>query len=270
MTSTKAKAEAKQPLDAQFEEYATPLDLITTDAFFKLREAGTNKDHVRDLTARIREVRDLDPVLLWQGSRGSGGLTILDGEHRIEAYRSAKRKKPIPAIIVHCDRRTALLLAMQANTKVALVMTGAERSDLAWRLVRHPKVNEDHAFTKPQIVRATGVGHSTVDNMRKRLVQILEDGGAPTGKWLRDRKRHNGGDWEGVDDAERRAMVRDLAKALQKALDVKGSKDDEVMAEALQAAFGSVRLRNWFDYLHSDEDDEGTGWDDEEDQQTDF
>ncbi len=248
-------------IEPHFEDYATPLHLIQREGYFAVRGMTLDSDHVKALAGRIRNIGALDPLLLWQGR----GLVVLDGAHRVAAYREAGWSEPIPARIVHCDRRTALLLAVQANSKLTLAMSNADRWNLAWRLVREVDRGGAYLFTKRQIVEATGTSKGTVDNMRATFVAMQKAGREPSGNWIRDRVADLSGGWGDESDEEKERMIEELAATLRRAFNVKGVRNDEALAEALQRAVGDHRLQDWVSYLYPDEvEDEERGTDDED------
>ncbi len=247
----------------RYEEYDAPLNLIRRDSYFAVRGFKLNPDHVKALAARIRTIGTLDPVLLWEGG---GGFVVLDGAHRVAAYGQAGWQERIPAQIVHCDRRNALLLAVQANSKLTLALTNSERWNLAWRLVREADRAGAALFSKRQIVEATGTSKGTVDNMRAALLAFMRAGKKPTGNWVMDRAANKSGDWTEMSDEEAAEMIEQVARDLRKALNVRGVRNEQVLAVALQKAVGDHRLREWVDYLYADD---GEGEDADEDQ-TDF
>jgi len=253
----------------QYEEHAATLSLIGREGYFAVRGMKLDSDHVKALAGRIRNIGALDPVLLWQGK---GGFVLLDGAHRVEAYQKAGWTDPIPARIAHCDRRTALLLAVQANSKITLAMSNADRSNLAWRLVRELDRAGAYLFTKRQIIDNTGVSKGTVDNMRATLVTMQKAGREPSGNWSMDRMADHSGGWgDDVADEERERMVEELAADLRRVLNVKGRLNDELIAMALQRAAGDHKLKGWMDFLYPDDEaEEDWASDDDEDAPSDF
>jgi len=250
--SAAAKASAEQARAMPvIEDYAIPLHLIRREGYFAVRGPELVADHVKALGARLRNIGELDPVLLWQSD---GGLVLLDGAHRLAAYREAKRDR-IPARIVHCDRREALLLAVQANSKVTLAMSNADRWNLAWRLVQETDRAGAALFSKRQIIEATGASKGTIDNMRATLASFLRSGRKPSGNWIMDRAQNASGDWTEMSDEEAARMVEELAKELRKALNVRGVRNEQVLALALQKAVGDHRLREWVEYLYAEDEE---------------
>ena len=241
-----------------YEAYDTPIALIQRQGYFDVRGMTLDDAHTKHLAGRIRDVGALDPILVWPDG---SGFTLLDGAHRLEAYRLAGWDR-VPALIVHCDRHAALLVAIEANAKAALVLSNSQRWDLAWRLVLEPRRGDKFAYSRSQITKATGTAKGTVDNMRARRAAFERSREEPTGNWLRDRLPGTGLDWSGMDDEEIERRKRDLVKQLRKTLNVRGFRNDQFLAEALQLAVGERTLRGWMDYLFPNEEFDGDGQED--------
>lgn len=183
---------------------------------------------------------------------GRNSLVLLDGAHRLSAYGAVDWVSGIPAEIVTCSRRDALLIAAEANSKDTLPLSPNEKSDMAWRLVREPSAR----FSKAEIAKASGVSRRTVATMRSRLRALTEAGREPTGSWRRDRI-DLAADWEGQSynsEADRSAEAKALAKKVLDAVGNKARYDEQLVADALEAAFG-YRLRHMADYLYGDVDE---------------
>lgn len=155
-----------------------PRDITWLDDF-SMRDDGLIKAHIRILAQTLKNTGKLDRVLLWKDNRVSDNprLVLLDGAHRLAAYRSINRlgkgnNRGIPATIVECDMKTAHLLALAGNTKDCLPLTATERANAAWRLVMHSTIK----FSKAEIARAAGVAPRTVANMRKRFKEMTNAG----------------------------------------------------------------------------------------------
>lgn len=227
---------------------------------FVARKGAEDRAHVRTLAQAVANQGPLDPVLLW---RDGGTLVLLDGAYRLAAYKAAGWNDPIPAIIVLCDRRTALLLAAKANVKDKLSLTPTERADLAWKLVREPGMD----FSKPEIARATGVSTATVARMRARLKVLL---GMPeveiTGHWWRDRadEATEGVERDQMSEAERRKVIEEIAKQLRNVLDWRrpGAKtaDSSIVYAALYEALGVQSVRFFVDWSFGGMAEEAEEW----------
>lgn len=237
------------------------LGQITQDDGFWFRRGGIDAAHKADLASTIRNTgKALDPVLLWQPEGGEKPI-LLDGAHRLAAYRAANWAGEIPAVIlVGVDRRTALGAALKANAKRALGLSQAERMDAAWRLVREPVAPR---FKVREIVYLADVAASTVDNMRARFRVMHEEGIEITDSWARDRRTLPQDD-EALDrmtDAQRRAEITKLAAEIRDLIDRRKHpermilRESEAVWEAVHEAFGEVATKRMLDYLLGGEDE---------------
>lgn len=231
---------------------------ITTDPAFQFRQGGTDKGHVRGLTQTLRTVGDLDPVLVWEEvdaeGKPTGRLILLDGHHRLAAYATIKgHRAAVPAVVLKGDLTAAMLAAAQANTRDCLPLTKNERMDAAWRLVRLP----GRRLTVPAVAKAAGVGAATVDRMRKRWAAMQTQAKDATGYWWRDRldELPEMKDRPEMTDAERNAIIEQLAGAINKALGKMPWQDQDLAAEALQRAIGTYKLRTMAEYLFGEADE---------------
>ena len=223
---------------------------------FGFRRNGIDKAHVRTLAQALRNGGGkLDPILLWReiGPSGeTGRLILLDGEHRLAAYLSTRKKTPtgtkaVPAIILACNRDEAMCHAALANRKDTLALTHNEKSDAAWRMVRF----HNATLSKSKIAHASGISARTVATMRQRWKVLLEAGGEVTGQWWCDRKDDQQEDEvaERLTEAERKAEVIKLGNALREVAGSWPKRDSTLVAEALQVAFG-FNLRGMAEFLY--------------------
>lgn len=183
-----------------------PLDSLFEDRAFTPR-MGLAKGHVHELARTIRNGTDLDPIKVWRVPN-TGLLIILDGRHRVAAYRF-KKAKDIPARLFTGDRNAARLEAAKDNSKTSFSWTTAECTKYAWGLVI------DGAGSKRQIVQAANVSTGTVNNMRKRLAEIVAAGAEPSGDWWVDRSdRKPEGQPQDDTDAMKQVRVAKLREYL--------------------------------------------------------
>ena len=233
---------------------------------FGFRRNGIDKAHLRGLVQALRNAGGkLDPILLWREIDGenliTGRLILLDGEHRLAAYRSARKgtsdtTKAVPAIILSCHRDEAMCHAALANRKDTLSLTPSEKADAAWRMVRF----HNATLSKTKIAHASGISPRTVTTMRLRWKMLAEARGEVTGQWWRDRKDDQQDDDAGerLSEAERKAEIIKIGNALREAAGTWPKRDNTLVAEALQVAFG-FHLRGMAEFLfgagESDEDE---------------
>jgi len=258
-----------QPITAKPGSVATSvsLDQITESAEFKFRADGIDATHKADLASTIRNTgAPLDPVLLWQDEPSEigapGKLILLDGAHRLAAYRAVKWSQPIPALVlVGMDRRDALGEALRANSKRTRGLSQAERMDAAWRLVREPVPRR---YKVREIAAWADVARATVDNMRARFRVMHEEGIEITGSWARDRRTLNieADDGHGqLSDAQRKAEIGKLAADIRELLDRRKHperpilREQQAIWEAIAEALGENALKQMLDYLLGGEDE---------------
>ena len=232
-----------------------PREIVQMDEF-NSRATRPDKTLIRSLVQSLRIKGELDPILLWndRSDPQNHRLVLLDGKHRLAAYRNFHRTGKgrscrVPVRIVECDLKTALLLSLSANTKDCVPLTTSERTNAAWRLVRHPSIR----FSKSELARASAVSPRTIANMRKRLKEMVQNDKEVTGNWMIDRQDKQGtGDFECSDD-ELIAKIEALTSQLQGPLGGWKRERTEVIAGALDNIFGHD-LRYIFDHIYGEDE----------------
>jgi hypothetical protein len=208
------------------------------------------------MVAALKAGRTLPAVLVY---RAGGRNLLLDGHHRIEAYRAAKVAAPVPVEWFKGTPGEAILEARARNSATKLPMSSAERHDDAWRLVRLGR------HSKAEICGAANVSRGSVDAMRKALRALGPDEAIECKTWRRARAQAEGkGGKQDMTTDERQAWLDELADGwadrLAKTFGTKMASQPEVAAVALAHHFGR-RLpelaRYLRDHLPEDEDREG-------------
>lgn len=238
------------------------LDEIVVNADFAARKGAKDRAHIRTLAQSVKNHGALDPLLLWKNEAGS--LVLLDGAYRLAAYRATGWQHDVPANVVTCDRRTALLLAAGANTKDKLSLSPTEKADLAWKLVREPGMK----FSKPEIAKATGISTATVARMRARFKTLSGLAEVEiTGSWFRDRQNGMDDEWDRIgslSDAERNKAIEVLAKSIRDLIDRRKpgavTRDSDILFEALHTALGAQQVRAFADWIFGGRDEELDEW----------
>ena len=228
---------------------------ITEAGEFQFRRNRVDKAHVRTLAQALRNAGRLDPILVWRevdpDGEPSGRLMLLDGAHRLAAYRATRgepseRNRGVPAVVVTCDRGVARRLALLANSKDTLALTPQEKADGAWSLVREP--GGSHSIS--QIAKASTISQRTVSSMRLRWKALQEAGKEATGEWWRDRQDALAdGQGDELTDEARRAEVIKIGNAIREAAGTWPNRDGDLVAEALSVAFGR-KLRGMIEFLY--------------------
>lgn len=119
------------------------------------REVGIDEAHV----AALQEVLDrLPPILVEDGT-----MCVIDGLHRLEAFRRAGRAH-IKAVMFSGDQTEALALAISANVRHGKPLTSRERQGAAARLLRQSPDRSDR-----WVGEICGLSHSTVAKLRRAV-----------------------------------------------------------------------------------------------------
>jgi hypothetical protein len=229
---------ATQPVKADVDP-----ESIVIDPEFTARQYDLITSHIRNLAQVVRNGQPLDRVLLWRDpSAGANALTLLDGAYRLAAYKLVGWPGSIPATILECSRKDALLRAAGANSKDRLGLCRNEKQDQAWKLVRAKGVT----FSIAELARATSVSPRNIVRMRNRWRELQ---GRPeatvTGRWWQDQK-DEAREWQDVEDmhpAERKAAIDDMVAKVRDLMDRrKGSlilADSFAVYEIVGTAFGA-------------------------------
>ncbi len=204
-------------------------DIVLMPDLFQPR--GMSERHIGDLVRAIERFGEVDPVtVLVVGERP----ILVDGHHRVEAYRRAKKPAEIPVAYFEGTPQEAVLVAGEANSKAKLPMTAQERQNHAWRLVLLNK------HSKADIARASGASESQIGNMRQVRRKLGEEA-FDCGSWWQARKAAQG-DVAEMNDDDREQWKQDLADRfadrLAKEFSTKLADRPEVAAMALAAYFG--------------------------------
>lgn len=184
-----------------------------------------SQGHVKTLVEAVtRTGKALDPILI--GSFGKQWV-VLDGHHRLEAYKAAKWKGPVPVKVADLrgrgiDRvKEAMVLSAKSNVKDKLAMSPQDKLDAGWRFtVLNP------TLSKREVAEITTLSTSTVGKMRvvrKKLGESESDeemAGLPwwiaqqrsQGTERKDRKEDH---WKAQEEKIRRICIH-LQKVQQK------------------------------------------------------
>jgi ParB-like nuclease domain len=119
------------------------------------RQTKVDPDHV----VALADVLDrLPPVVVDERS-----LTVIDGVHRLEAYKSVGRSH-IPALLFRGSDMQALVIAIQANIQHGKPLSRSERQEAARALLCRCPERSDR-----WIGEVCGVSHTTVAVLRRTL-----------------------------------------------------------------------------------------------------
>jgi len=167
------------------EPQQVPIGTIGTDDTYQARnvtlapydERGRleieSAKHIADLTAKLEDGRDLDPLLV---ARIDGALWLIDGHHRLAAYKKAAREH-IPARIRECSKGRAVLISKAVNCDgVKLPMHREQRKEGAWQLLAiiTERGNQElpKGYSLRGIARHFGIAADTISRMKRRMYTV--------------------------------------------------------------------------------------------------
>jgi ParB-like chromosome segregation protein Spo0J len=213
---------------------------------FQWRVTKYNKiasdEHIRTLVRVLKSTGEsFQPLLVYPiGKR----FVVIDGHHRLSAYRKARWKKPIPITVFEGSLDKARLAALEANIRDKLPLSKLEKTEAAWKLVN------DNKLSKAQIVKLGLASDGTVAVMRKVRKKLVDDGKELSRlSWVEARR--SGIEFKS-DDAEdwKEKKAQKIVDALLKAKIGQGlAKDPEVTALALwklNPNLPGALTRQWF------------------------
>lgn len=171
----------KQRTDRPARKQVSLRRITTKTETFQFRHVEVDQHHVDELATVLETGRPLDRLTLWTNPE-TEELVVVDGHHRLEAYRKVRWRKKVPVNVYSCGIEEARLMALRENGKIRLPLTKDERMDAAWALVcLGPEV-----YSKRVIQENTGVGNGTVAIMRRTLKALQErdpEGDPPRHWW---------------------------------------------------------------------------------------
>ncbi|WP_133484768.1 ParB/RepB/Spo0J family partition protein [Aliiroseovarius marinus] len=185
-----------------------PIAALQTDPMtFQFREQELTPHHVDDLVDALKAGKELDPMTAWVDQEGR--YIVTDGHHRLAAYQAVDWQGKVLVEVYTCDRAEARLLALAENAKARLPMTHTAKANAAWALVC-----DEFAYSKRQIVDATGISNGTVATMR-RVKKLLdaEDEGLPE-DWKQALRASQGKEPREMTDDMAEAMIQHRTKQL--------------------------------------------------------
>ncbi|MCB9948196.1 MAG: ParB N-terminal domain-containing protein [Rhodospirillaceae bacterium] len=223
----------------------------TMPALFQPRQI--DEQHLGKLRRAVGVHGELEPILILQA--GSSPI-VIDGHHRLEAYRWAGVEEPVPVRYFYGSLEEAILEGGQANSKDKLPMTTQQRMDYAWRLVLL-----DH-YSYSQMVNASGVSKSQLANMRKVLRRLGREA-TQYERWWQAKGAADGNAMSGwqQDDIEtwKDAQADNYAERLGKHFGTKLANNPEIAAMALVRHFGrklDELVRHLEPHVDRDDDDD--------------
>jgi hypothetical protein len=197
------------PLDAlQTDEALQPRELRMVPFRFQTGVQARSEEHAGTMRLALEANAsvDLEPLLV---AEIDGGLFIVDGHHRLKAYRLA-RKDAVPCRAVPMRRAEAVMVSKLVNcSSRALEMHPEQRRDAAWQylagLTRQGADGLPAGESTRSIGGRFGISHTTVATMLRTLPKVnpkewdtsAHDPGTGFPRWRY--VRENRGGWQGME-----------------------------------------------------------------------
>ncbi|MBY3053347.1 ParB/RepB/Spo0J family partition protein [Rhizobium laguerreae] len=143
--------------------------LVELPKVFQIRSAEVDERHVSDLLKALNIHGALDPIVVWRCGRRN---FVVDGHHRVAAYRLWRKSKELPVVFFKGTVDEAIEHAETVNGKATLGITYEERSNYAWKLVVHAELLG--RLSKAQLVKRANIAKGTIDNMRAAFAALGE------------------------------------------------------------------------------------------------
>lgn len=178
LSLSEARETIRRNLEEHGSEPAAPLpdglaldQIAKAESVFQPRtlEGRMREDmaHLKTLAGAVgtpEKPKFLDPITVWWGG---DRWFVIDGHHRIEAYRQVGTRSAVPVTVFLGTLDRAMAHSAASNSKDKLPMTMGDKMNAAWRLVVLTRL------TKAEVMEATGVSKGTVDNMRQVKGKLL-------------------------------------------------------------------------------------------------
>jgi hypothetical protein len=186
---------------------------VAAPGVFQWRLDGENVFQAEaDTLDMIKSLKDpgepLDRILVFPAG---GRFFVMDGHHRMDAYRTVNWRKPIPVEVFQGTLEEAHKEALRRNSHNKLSMTKREKSEAAWKLVQ-----EDQC-SRREIVLLTTVSPRTVNYMRSTWKTLVEKEGLERAQgysWARARMDSTGAEERTEDDSWKDRKAQKIVDAL--------------------------------------------------------
>ncbi len=242
-----------------------PVGAIRVEArVFQPREFTTDAAWVGKLRGELRRDGELDPVVvLW----AAGEAILVDGHHRLEAYR-AEGRELIPVVFFGGDPQEAAVFSRRENRKERRGLTLGDRFTGAWGLVLMTQ-GGTRGEGREALARNAGVSEPTITKMRDVKARLGRSA-ARYSTWREAREADPGrpaADRDYAGDEWKVAQAAAWAGVLGRSKELFGmKKQPEVAAMALAEFFGERTgevVRHLMDHSGGNTGDDDPGDDDD-------
>lgn len=211
---------------------------------FQFRAVELDNHHTERLIEAHQRGADLGRIDVWKDP-GDGRYYVLDGHHRLEAYRRAALISTVKVMVHDGPYHRVRLVALQENTRARLPMSDVERSDAAWRLVAEQEVDNDpERYSKAELAKLTQRSERTIGNMRATAKALIQDDHALPDSWQKAMRLKREGEQGEMSEEDREVWIE--AKAAQIDADIGAAifrycnNYPEAFQQVLQQRMGSM------------------------------
>lgn len=147
-------------------------DIDTNEDIFQWRLSGWEKttegrDQIKDLVRHLRNTQEpLDPITVYPRD---DQYIVVDGHHRLEAYKEVWWDKPVPVVVFHGTLQEAQEAAFAANGKGQRSYSSQERMEKAWHDTKLWFFAGMQGASAEQTAKAAGISRRQVFYMRTIL-----------------------------------------------------------------------------------------------------
>lgn len=249
---TEQKQMLKKPKVTQVSLASITIDTAT----FQFRDENLQEAHADELRSHLKPDEPLDAITLWRNPEATS-LVVIDGHHRLEAYKRFGWRGKVPARVYSCSLPEARKLALEENAKTRLPMTSQERKNAAWRLVCMCDA-DGQIYSKSEVVALRLASDGTVAKMRRTRLELIEVDDVLPDTWLEALEMLRGFERKNEDwDAD--AWVQERADALDgqigKLIGYEGDRCFDAVRIVLEKRLGR-RVEDLADYWRPEPDDE--------------
>ena len=150
-----------QSSENSFED-TTTLPLSAIEQRMELfQPRAMEEQHLQDLRRAIKSQGSLEPLTV---KRFGNLVVLIDGHHRLEAYKLEKYENEVPVRFFTGTLDDAILESGRANSQAKLVMSVQEKQNRAWQLIlldQHSK--KQIQLSAYQTVNLGGCGESRMN-----------------------------------------------------------------------------------------------------------
>jgi len=209
---------------------------ILADGIDAPKQQGKSIDHISALADSVKKGVLFDPILVIKSDVDTSKYIVVDGHHRVKAYKKTwkgKKGKKIPIKVLPARTTTdeATLLSLLANKDDKLPMTSRQKTEAAWKLLCTNKmVRNAGSLRKVSKTLKDAISHVTIGKMLKHYKKLTDAGESTEGMWI----EHLRGNLEYDDDYDEEQRRQERKGKLDASLTVatvkiRGMHPDDVL-----------------------------------------